>query len=580
MSAFMAESTGTHEVLFMKVDLLFRQSVFVFAANFLNASIYTLASWNFLPRELLLSWFGALVCISFIRIAHWRRWRWVSRTPEVTETEVQRWKRRFDVGVFVSGCLWGAIGLMLTPSTPLIQQVMTIFLLAGMSAGAVSAYSSFLTTIGLFLFPAILPLTVYFLSIGGSSFYAMAAMAVAFLLFMVRMGRNSAEHTNRAIALTVERTSLLAANQEKSLFLAGVSHEIRTPLTAINGFTDLLLRSPSTSDAIKQDLKVIQRHGVHLIALVNDLLDLARVETGHVLIERSWMSPKEQIRDALATVSQVAKTKGIELRMHLAPSAPERIYSDPLRFLQVVINLITNAVKFTHGGFVEVSAFEREHTFFLRVTDSGIGIEPEQVSRLFEPFKRGRAREVRAEQGAGLGLALSLRLAQELGGDLRLVESRIGQGSTFEFFVPCTPIQISDDATVINLPHLSAERIRNLRAKSILVVEDDEDLRELILRALDSVGALVTLCENGQEAIERALARNFDAVLMDIQMPVMNGYQATRELRRSGFSRPIIALTAHASLEDQKKCKAAGCTAYVSKPFRAESLVQALAREL
>jgi signal transduction histidine kinase len=570
----------------MKVDLLFRQSAFVQTAIVVNAGIYSLVSWDVISHEFLTIWLAAVMGLSMFRISQGRRWKKVSHA-QLNREAIQVWKLRYNVGVFLSGCLWGSLALTLSPSHPITHQVLTLFLLAGLSAGAVGSYSSFTFSAYLFLGPAIVPLIVRFLSFGVSHYSAMAAMAALYLLLMVRIGRNMSDHVNQALALTVERGILLAekeisetANREKSLFLAGVSHEIRTPLASITGYTEFLLQDGETTAATKARLQVIMKHGNHLMVLVNDLLDLARIETGRMLIEKGWMSPAQQIADAVMVVEPVAKAKGLELRTTMASSLPARIYSDATRFRQILINLINNAVKFTHAGRVEIEARMEGGTFVARVSDTGVGIEPSLVARLFEPFERGKSSTVLREEGSGLGLALSRRLATSLGGNLRLVESCVGQGSVFEFNLACEASMENEGSHSVSLLPSAPSKDRSLRERKILVAEDDLDLRELIRLYLESAGASIVVCENGQEAVNCALANKFDAVLMDIQMPVMDGYVAMQTLRGEGYAQPIIALTAHASLEDEHRCAESGCSAYVSKPFQPERLVHTIAESL
>ena len=570
----------------MKVDLLFRQSAFVQTAVIVNAGIYSLVSWDVIPHKFLKVWLAAMVGLAIFRIAQGRHWKKASHSP-LNRAAIRVWKLRYNVGVFLSGCLWGSLALTLSPSHPVTHQVFTLFLLAGLSAGAVGSYSSFTFSAYLFLGPAIVPLVVRFLSFGDPHYSGMAAMAALYLVLMVRIGRNMSDHVNQALALTVERTTLLAekeisetANREKSLFLAGVSHEIRTPLASITGYTELLLRDGETPAATKARLEVIMKHGNHLMALVNDLLDLARIETGRMLIEKGWMSPAQQVADAATVVEPLAKAKGLELRTTMASSLPARIYSDATRVRQVLINLINNAVKFTHAGRVEIEARMEGGTFVVRVSDTGVGIEPSLVARLFEPFERGKSSSVLREEGSGLGLALSRRLATSLGGDLRLVESHVGRGSVFEFRLACEASMESERNPSVSLLPSVPSKERSLQERKILVAEDDIDLRELIRLYLESAGASIVVCENGQQAVHCALTTKFDAVLMDIQMPVMDGYVAMQKLRGEGYAQPIIALTAHASLEDEHRCAESGCSAYVSKPFRPERLVYTIAQSL
>ena len=376
-----------------------------------------------------------------------------------------------------------------------------------------------------------------------------------------------------------ERDIHEAANKAKSLFLANASHEIRTPLAAINGYVEALLHHHQQMldtnsrerdlefEQTRSDLLAIDRNSKHLISLVNDFLDLSKLDTGRLYIQRSPMSLDEAITESILMVKAQIEAKDLKLEVIEDTPLPEYIESDALRFRQVLVNLLSNAVKFTESGSLQVKIAHEpradgESTLFIRLNDTGLGMDEVTKSHLFEPFMRGTSEEVQRVSGSGLGLALSRHLARLLGGDLRLVSSALGHGSEFEFSVR------SNDVSRAMIPLRSnKESIPNQLADyEILVVDDDEDLRDLMRRFLLRQGAKVDTAANGASATSLASKKSYDVIMMDMKMPVMDGYAATSALRASGYRRPVIALTAYANTDDKQRSIEAGCDSYISKP--------------
>ena len=384
-----------------------------------------------------------------------------------------------------------------------------------------------------------------------------------------------------------------AANVSKSEFLANMSHEIRTPMTAILGYADLLLELGDIDLAPPARLEAIQtirRNGQQLLTLINDLLDLSRIESGKLTLERIACSPATIVGEVETLMRIRAEAKSIGLRTELVPGVPEMILTDPTRVRQILVNLVGNAVKFTELGEVRmvVRFVPEKAQLELDVIDTGIGIDPRLRDELFEPFMQADNSTTRRFGGTGLGLAISRRLARILGGDLRFLEMQAGQGTSLRLTIPAEVVsgkqaEMSErnraDAMVT---HLSADG-RALAGIRLLVAEDGPDNQRLILHYLRKAGAEVDLVENGRDAVASALSADesehpYAVILMDMQMPIMDGYEATSELRARGYEGPIIAATAHAMLGDREKCLAVGCSDYVMKPFERELLIQKLRR--
>ena len=388
-----------------------------------------------------------------------------------------------------------------------------------------------------------------------------------------------------------------AANLAKSQFLANVSHEIRTPLTAILGFAENLLDPDVTQSESYNAVKTICRNGEHLLQIINDILDLSKIEAGKLEIERLAFSPAQLVADVMSIMHARAVSKGLPLRQTYLTPVPERILSDPTRLRQILINLLGNALKFTKEGFVELRvAFDGSRAsspvMLFEVVDSGIGMDEAQVARLFQPFTQADESTARRFGGTGLGLTISRRLARMLGGDVT-VASQIGQGSTFHVTIEAgslAGVRMLDNPTQFLEPvenaHPGTTDIDHVKVQtSVLLAEDAPDNQLLIGSFLRKRGADVVVANNGKIALDEALAADrrgqpFGLILMDMHMPVMDGYTATRELRAAGYTRPVIALTANAMRGDEQKCLDAGCDAYATKPIDRRKLLGAILDQL
>ena len=390
----------------------------------------------------------------------------------------------------------------------------------------------------------------------------------------------------------------LAANRAKSEYLANMSHEIRTPMTAILGFTENLLQEEDSGRADPERLESLQtvlRNGRHLLRLVNDILDLSKIEAGKVESESVRFSPFGLAREVVSLMQVRADDAKIALELRFQGRMPETMCGDPMRLRQILINLVGNAIKFTHTGRVRLNVASargerRQPTVRFEVNDTGIGMTDRQIDGLFEAFSQADDSTTRKYGGSGLGLAISKRLTEIIGGTIS-VTSKPGKGSTFHLEVPTGPLQrvaIVDAAefarrfaAVPQQPDRAFAPSERLDCR-ILLAEDGPDNQRLIAFILKQAGADVTVAENGQIACEKFRSRRrsdrpFDLVLMDMQMPVMDGYTATGQLRAQGATCPVIALTAHAMTGDRKKCIDAGCDDYVTKPIKRSQLLALVA---
>ena len=383
-----------------------------------------------------------------------------------------------------------------------------------------------------------------------------------------------------------------AASRAKSEFLANMSHEIRTPMTAVLGYTDVLLEESWGRPGSIKLIEVIKRNGNYLLDLINDILDLSKIESGSLTIETIPFSLIEKLQEVQSLMQVRAELQEISFKLTFAGKIPKQIQSDPTRLKQILINLIGNAIKFTPDGgqvSVETSCLNPdspEAQLQFKIIDTGIGMNAEQVAGLYQPFVQADSSTTRKFGGTGLGLAISKRLAKMLGGDLTCqstpdvgttftLQIQVGESESLEYYQD--PQETLKAAAHKPAPVMSKPVKAATRTCSVLLAEDGEDNQRLISMLLRKEGADVKLAENGDIAVRYAMhaleqGQPFDVILMDMSMPVLDGYGATRKLREQGYKLPIIALTAHAMSGDREKCIAAGCTDYATKPVNREKL--------
>ncbi|MGE3974380.1 MAG: response regulator [Bdellovibrionales bacterium] len=379
-----------------------------------------------------------------------------------------------------------------------------------------------------------------------------------------------------------------AANQAKTNFLANVSHEIRTPLGAVIGFAELMSNPQQSHEERLNCIATIRRNGDLLSRLIGDILDLSKIEAGHLEMEKTYFVLPELLAAVTDSLSYLASEKGIGLKLHLDTAIPKIIYSDPTRVRQILLNIIGNAVKFTSKGEVIVSvkmvAKDIEHKLLsVDVTDQGHGITEEQAQKLFQPFIQADSSTTRKYGGTGLGLSLSRKLAKALGGDVILTESVVNKGSTFTITFDVGSLKnvmyVQKIAPINEVTQRQRQSVLpNLKGTRVLLVEDSIDNQELIAHILKLAEVDVDLANNGEEGVNKALKGDYDVILMDIQMPVLDGYKATQKLRSQSYQKPILALTAHALREERDRCLAVGFNDHLTKPINRKELFERIAQ--
>jgi len=410
----------------------------------------------------------------------------------------------------------------------------------------------------------------------------------------VRVRQRTADLTamNRELQNSVERANLLAkeakqASEAKSQFLANMSHEIRTPMNGIIGFTDILSDEHLT-DQQREYVNIIRNCGRELLVLINDILDFSKIEANKLEAEITNCSLAELLNVVESFMRPKAEEKGLEFKVLESAGLPSQIRTDPLRLRQCLVNLVGNAVKFTQAGHVYINILVQQEAgepyICFNIEDTGIGIPQDKQKAIFEAFTQADGSYTRKYGGSGLGLTITKHLAEILGGWLTVI-SKEGEGSTFSLTLPIG-VELSKQS------HLDryniAEVLQDDADKSatpkfsgrVLVAEDTLTNQVLIELLLKRLGLDVTIAADGKEAVDKALSGDFDLILMDIQMPNINGHEATRALREKGLATPIVALTAHAMKGDDKKCIESGCDDYLSKPIDRQKLLDVIGKYL
>jgi two-component system, sensor histidine kinase len=559
-------------------------------------------------RELLIGWALAVGIASALRIG--LALPWLRKPPEAnTETNTDETFASTPLGCLLLGALcggvWGVAATALFPLGHSELYFVIAFILISMPAAATSSFGAWWPAHAAYVLCNIVPFAIYFMLSGQRNFVVAGVAACFFTAFLVRQGYVFSHTIQRNIA---QRTALLAmtktlgdaldradaANRAKSTFLTNMSHELRTPLNVIIGMSQLLADAPDAPQH-RQLPNTIRRSGQALLALISDVLDLSQVEAGKITLHPVVFSPRQLIDDVLDIFSPEAESKALRLQATIADAVPARFFGDQTRLRQILVNLVGNAIKFTDVGGVAIEVdLDRQDPacpmLRIDVADTGPGIAESEQSRIFSAFQQGDDSTTRAHQGTGLGLKISRDLIALMGGTLD-VRSAPGEGSRFRIRMPEAVATPDDRAAAEAAFEKATTRAADIAAPStdamaglrVLVVEDNTLNASLVKMMLERDGCVVACAANGHQALEMMRAQTWNVVLMDCQMPDIDGYATTHRWRSIEAAEslprlPIVALTAHAMAGDRDKCMQAGMDDYLTKPVKLETLRSMLMR--
>ncbi len=437
---------------------------------------------------------------------------------------------------------------------------------------------------------------------------SLASLLVIATTFFITNGRsramNLAKQMNKSLIESEQRQREFAyhaqqANHAKSIFLANMSHEIRTPMTAVLGYTELLkdmISQHKDPESMGSAVSRITRAGSHLLTVINDVLDLSKIESGKLAINPVRCHIGEVLAETISTMENQAIERGIRLNVEFKSPIPESLIADPYRVRQIILNLISNAIKFTYYGSITVQLEQVDNTLNISVQDTGVGIEADRLETIFKPFEQvdvNKAEKIFSYEnlGTGLGLSISRQLAEMMNGQLTAT-SIVARGSTFTFSMPIIYSNASTPTFITSLPSdepsnsgiTPKKQVTKLSGK-VLVAEDGPDNQKLIKHFLTKANLQVDFVWNGQQAVNRIINdpnpnKSFDLIIMDMQMPILDGYEATKKLRQSGCTIPILALTANALSGDRQQCLESGCDEYETKPLNSARLLRTIKRLL
>jgi signal transduction histidine kinase/CheY-like chemotaxis protein/HPt (histidine-containing phosphotransfer) domain-containing protein len=500
-----------------------------------------------------------------------------------------RWQQAYGTTVLVNAGTWGALNAIVIwyyfPSWP---AYLISFCTAGLAAGGTTSTYTHLRLSRVFVVLMLVPSAMTLMMVNEAGSRIIGLLFLIYFLFLMVLSRqlnrrywdamqNSRLLEEQVVQLQSARNQAEAASRAKSQFLANMSHEIRTPLNAVLGLAQVGRRSSHDLET-RDRFGHILASGRHLLGIVNEILDLSRLDAGKLRVETQPFELVANVKDALSLVREAAHAKDLALTVEFDPGLPEWVTGDPRRLRQILVNLLGNAIKFTLQGEVRLTVYPVDTQICFAVMDTGIGMENAQIADLFKAFEQADGKTTRRFGGSGLGLAISRDLATLMGGRIS-VESVLDQGSTFTLCLPLTKTR-QPDHPVHREPQASGARLAGL---TVLAVEDDEINRMVLREMLEYEGATVVLTDNGQQALDRLWElgpASFDIAIMDVQMPEMDGYEATRRIHAIAPSLPVIGLTAHAMAEEKERCLAAGMVAHVSKPVDEDYLVTVLLQQL
>jgi signal transduction histidine kinase/ActR/RegA family two-component response regulator len=570
-----------------EIRMLYGSMMFSMLATFAVSLIMFLVLYSHVKStEYLSLWFAVMVASILLR--SWDTHRFIRSSSE--EQARMTWGTRFLIGSSFAGFWWGMLS-WLGYSVENEYQTLIVVCIVGVAGGSLATLSYRWHTIVFFLMPALLILELRLVFENNEFFKVVSYLLAVFILFTLSTSRRAYKNSNQNIRLRIEadfkeealraaKNEAEQANKAKSIFLSNMSHELRTPLNAILGYTQLLEHDQSLTIKQQDNIKEINKASELLLELVNQILDLSRIEEGNLKVSIEPVAIDTILRECKSLVQPLADKN----RIHLDFITDFRGHAkaDHTRLKQVILNLLSNAIKYNHpNGMVTVRCFNvAENRIRIEVRDNGSGIPENMLSTLFEPFNRLEL-NTRKIEGTGIGLTISKKLTEMMDGTIS-VQSEIGQGSTFwiELEGSRDDIQIQQYGILNPADEINIERNDVADSPRILIVEDNPSNLKLISSQLSALGYKADLASNGKEALKMALGHEYSMIITDCNMPIMDGYELTTEIRKSNSRVPVIALTADAFPEREQQCLTAGMNDRLVKPISLHQLDNVLEKWL
>ena len=550
-------------------------------------------------------WLAVNIAITAIRAAVLFH---ISRCEDKSPQQLKKHTTLLTTTIGLAGVSWGSLILLWTSSLEIVTQLQILLFPVALAAGAVSGYGMWLVAYTIFMLACILPMTLGFLFVDEGAYAGTAAPAILYMAALFVLSKSYHRTVTESIKLQFKNTELIenlstqnqelksarddaeAASRSKSEFLACMSHEIRTPMNGVLGMTELLMATDLSERQKKLSTNIYQS-GKSLLHIINDILNFSRNEAGGIKLEPASFSLRESVFQLEDVLKPLAKENNNTLQVEFDDDVPQLVIGDANRLQQILMNLTSNAIKFTEDGNIDISVHQTQQSgsqcgITFNIRDSGIGIDAQHIDKIFESFTQADSSTTRKYGGTGLGLSIVRQIVEAMNGDIS-VTSEPGKGSCFTLQLPfeedCT-IADNDDENIKSTTPDQPAKLKSLQGLQILVAEDCAMNQIVIEAMLDQMGCDTTIVDNGELAVEAANNNSYEIILMDCQMPVMDGYTATEQIREAqqgtSVKTPILAVTANCLPDDKKRCFDSGMDDFLSKPFEQEQLSEMLLRHL